>query len=257
MFNTLGLVIGIVVIGLIVLAVINRQSFSRVFGAARAQAGKVGRAAEGADPVAMLQQSVDDGVAEIQKAKSGLDLAKANVLSLERQVENGQKEKTRLETRIQAVMDGGDPNNTAKDYAIQLGRLEKDLGSNETQLEKAQKMYDGFATQVKAGQDRVIKAKQRAKDLQVQLNISERAAEMSKFAQSFSFDPDKLNEGLGRAEELIQQRIDQNTAKADVALDMGAGNAAQMKDDELQEHAEADAILERFKKKPAETQAKV
>jgi len=251
--QTLGIVLGVVVLGLIVLAIFNRQSFSRLFGAARAQAGKIGRAAEESDPLAMLQQAVDDGIAEIGKAKSGLELAKSNVNSLHRQVDRDVSEQTRLNTRIKAVLEGGDPNDTARDYAIQLGTLEKNLAANQKQLENARKMYEGFAAQVKDGQDKVVAARQRASQLQVQLTISERASEMAKFAENFSFDPNKVNEGIARAEELIQQKIDQNQAKADVALDFGVSTAGQMKDEELERNAEADEILARFKKPDLET----
>jgi phage shock protein A len=243
----LGIFLGVVAVGLIFMVIFNRQALSRMLGAARAQAGKMGRAAELVDPLAMLQQAVDDGIAEIGKAKSGLELAKSNVNSLQRQVDRDLSEQAKLNNRIKAVLDGGDPNNTARDYAVQLSTVEKNLVINQKQLENARRMYEGFAAQVNMGQEKVVAARQRASQLQVQLTISERASEMAKFAENFTFDPNKVNEGVARAEELIQRQIDQNQAKVDVALEFGVSAAGQLKDDELERNAEVDNILARFK----------
>jgi len=74
------------------LAVVNRQALAKIFGAGRAQAGKLGRIVEEADPLAMLNQAVDDGVTSIQNAKKGLENYRTLILSVQRQVENGEKE---------------------------------------------------------------------------------------------------------------------------------------------------------------------
>ena len=251
----LGFVLGVAAVGLIFMVIFNRQSWSRLLGAVRAQTGKVGRVAETADPLALLQQAVDDGITEIGKAKSGLELAKSNVNSLQRQVDRDLAEQAKLNSRIKAVLDGGDPNNTARDYAMQLSTVEKNWVINQKQLENARRMYEGFAAQVNMGQEKVVAARQRASQLQVQLTISERASEMAKFAENFTFDPNKVNEGVARAEELIQRKIDQNQAKADVALEFGVSAAGQLKDDELERNAEADEILARFNKPISKTSA--
>ncbi len=77
--------------------------------AASAQTHKLGRQPEEADPLALLNQAVDDGVASIQSAKIGLDNYRVLILSVQRQVENGEKEKARLEARIKESLAEGDP----------------------------------------------------------------------------------------------------------------------------------------------------
>ena len=249
---TTALVVG----GLVVLALVlvNRQAVLRLFGAGRAQVGKLGRAAEEADPLALLNQAVDDGVTNIQNAQRGLETSKSLVRSVERQVESGRKEKLRLGNRIQNVLNSGDPNNTAKEYALQLAEVEKQLTVNEEQLTKHKEAYENWAKQVELGRKKVVEARQKAQRLGVELEMSKREKEMAAFANNFHFDPNELNQGMARAEELIQRQIDDNRAAGDVARDMSKAAVAEAADEELDRQAEADAILNRFKKPVAEQQ---
>lgn len=247
--TTIFVAVGVAALVLLVLG--GRKTFGRFFNAGRAQVGKAGRAVEEADPLAMYQQLVDDGVTEIQNAKTGLEQARGLVRSVERQVESGEKEVARLTNRIKAAMDAGDPNGTANDNALALAEAEKQLEENKKQLEKHKGSYTGYAKMVETGQKRVLEARKKAQSLGVALQMSEREKELSKFAESFSFDPNKLNSGLARAEELINQKIDANKAAGDVAADMNKQALADAADDELERQAAAKAILERFKKPEA------
>jgi phage shock protein A len=241
------LIVGGVVV--LILAVLGgKPLFDRLFNAGRAQAGKLGRAAEAADPLALINQAVDDGVNSIQHAKEGLENCQTLVMSVQRQVDSGEKEKSRLEARIQAAMDSGDPNHTANDNALALAECEKHLEENKSQLEKHKATYQAFAKQVEMGQKRVVEARHKAADLGVQLEQSKREAEMATFAANFNFDPNAINSGTARAEELIQQQIDKNRAKGQVAADMSKQASAELADDELERQAAASKILERFKK---------
>lgn len=240
--------IGVGAVCVVLLLVVNKQAVARFFSALRAQFGKAGRAVEEADTLALLNQAVDDGVTSIQNAKKGLENARSLVLSVKRQVEQGEKEKDRLESRIKAAMDAGDPNHTATDYALQLAGIEEGLTANKEQLERHTKSYENFAQQVQLAQKKVVVARQKAASLGVQLEMSEREKEMAQFANDFSFDPNKLNSGMARAEELLQRKIDKNRAAGDVAMDMSQQALAEAKDEELERQAAAAKILERFKK---------
>jgi phage shock protein A len=241
-------VIAIVVVVIVVLAIVNREALLRIVGAGRAQAGKLGRWAEQADPMALLRQAVDDGVANIQQAKKGLEDCRALVRSVQRQVESGEQEKTRLESRIQAVMAQGDPNHTAKEYALQLAEVERQLGQNKEQLAKHEETYANFAKQVEIGQKRVVETRRKADELGIALELSQREKELSQFASTFTFDPDGLKSGLSHAEELVKQQIDKNRAAGDVAKDLSRSTLAQAADEEAERDAEAAKILERFQK---------
>jgi phage shock protein A len=241
-------IISVVIAAVVVLAILNRQALLRMIGAGRAQVGKLGRAVEESDPLSLLNQAVDDGVTSIQQAQRGLEQCASLVRSVQRQVDSGTKEQTRLTSRIKAVMEAGDTNNTARDYAIQLAEVEKQLVINQEQLAKHKESYENFAQQVQIGQKRVLEARRKASGLGVELEMSKREKEMASFAANFRFDPNQLNEGMSRAEELIQQQIDTNRAAGDVARDMSKQSLAEARDDEVERQAQADSILEKFKK---------
>ena len=123
---------------------------------------KLGRRLEEADPLALLNQAVDDGVASIQNAKKGLENYRALIFSVQRQVENGEKEKARLEARIQEALDAGDPHHTAQEYAMMLADVEQNIAANREQLQRHKETYENFAKQVEVGQSRVLAARQKA-----------------------------------------------------------------------------------------------
>ena len=223
--------------------------------AGSAQAHKLGRRTEEADPLALLNQAVDDGVASIQNAKIGLDNYRVLIQSVQRQVENGEKEKSRLEARIRETLEAGDPHGAAREYALMLADVEENIATNREQLERHKETYENFARQVEAGQSRVLAARQKATLLGLELEQSKREREMARFARDFSFDPNGLNSDLARAEELIYQKIDANRAVGHVAEDLIKPILAESVDEEKERKAAASKILERFTQDPPAKQS--
>jgi phage shock protein A len=224
-----------------------------VLGASKAgaaQVHKLGRRADEADPLALLNQAVDDGVASIQNAKTGLDNYRVLILSVQRQVENGEKEKARLEARIREVLQEGDPHRAAREYALMLADVEENIATNREQLARHKETYDNFAKQVEVGQSRVLAARQKATLLGLELEQSKREKEMARFARDFAFDPDGLNSDLARAEELIYQKIDANRAVGHVAEDLIKPILVESVDEDKERKAAAAKILERFGQEP-------
>jgi phage shock protein A len=238
----------------ILLALVNIPSLIRMLGAGSSQAAKLGRRLEEADPLALLNQAVDDGVASIQNAKKGLENYRVLILSVQRQVENGEKEKARLESRIQDSLNEGDPNRTAHEYAMMLADVEQNIAVNREQLQRHKETYENFAKQVEVGQGRVLAARQKASLLGLELEQSKREREMAHFARDFSFNPQGLDTDLARAEELIYQEIDANRAVGHVAEDLTKPIVAESVDEEKERKAAASKILERFTKQPPMTQ---
>jgi phage shock protein A len=214
--------------------------------AGSAQVHKAVRRADEADPLALLNQAVDDGVASIQNAKTGLDNYRVLILSVQRQLESGEKEKARLEARIRESLQEGDPHHAAREYALMLADVEENIQTNREQLERHKETFDNFARQVEVGQARVLAARQKATLLGLELEQSKREKEMARFARDFSFDPDGLNSDLARAEELIYQKIDANRAVGHVAEDLIKPIVAESVDEEKERKAAASKILERF-----------
>jgi len=225
-------------VALAVLVVAKRQAIAQRFRAGR------GRSVEPADPMALLRQIVDDGVASIHAAKNGLEDCRALLRSVQRQVESGEREKARLESRIRAALAEGDPNQAAREYALQLAEAERQLALNREQLAQHEKTFAAFAKQVDAGQNRVLEARRKADELGVALQLSRHEKDLAQSA----FDPQGLQQSAAQAEERIHQQIDRNRAAVQVAADLAGSNAAPAADQDTQREAEAAQILERFRK---------
>ena len=234
----------------VLLAIVNTPSLIKSLRAGSAQANKLARPPEETDPLALLNQAVDDGVASIQNAKKGLENYRVLILSVQRQVENGEKEKTRLEARIQEAIDAGDPNRAAHEYALMLAEVEQNIATNREQLLRHKETYENFAKQVEVGQSRVVAARQKAALLGLELEQSKREKEMARFAQEFSFNPEGLDTDLSRVEELIYQKIDANRAVGHVVEDLTKPLPLESVDDDKQRKAAAAKILDRFRKTP-------
>jgi phage shock protein A len=213
----------------------------------KAEIGKVGRWAANADPQAQLDQLVDKGLDNIAKAKSDLEAEKELVISCQRRADQNTEEEARLTNRIKTAMSNGDPNGTCKEYALSLAHVREQLASNNEQLAKHKANYEAFAKKVEIGQRQVLDAKQKAKELGVALQESDREAKLSRFAEDFSVGD--VTGSMGDAMSKLQERIDANKAKSEVANEMNKQSLAEAKDDELEQQAKADAILAEFGKK--------
>jgi phage shock protein A len=244
--NTVLVALLVVVVAMLI---INSRAMAKIFGAGRAQVGKLGRMAEEADPLALLNQAVEDGVTSIQNSKKGLENYRALILSVQRQVESGEKERARLESRIQAALGSGDPNQTAEESAMVLADVERHLTANCEQLSRHMEIYENFAHQVELGQAKVAEARLKAARLGLELEQSRREKEMAKFASDFSFDPQGFHSDLARAEELINRKIDANRAVGEVAADMSKQTLINADADEAERKAAAAEILSRFGRK--------
>jgi phage shock protein A len=250
MMSFIGQIVLVVAVIAVVLYLINRGTLKKVWGAGRAQVGKLGGFAERADPLALINQAVEDGVEKIQLAKKGLEAAKMQVLKSQRRSNDLTAEKARLESRIETLIREGQEGR-ATEYALQLADAEKKLEDETKHLQAYTTNYDAFARQVQVGQKKVEDARHQAQDLGVELQQSKSEAEMAAFVESCNFSSSGLDDGLSHAQQLVQDQIDKNRAKGIVAQDMNKAAMAQIEDEELERKAKASDILARFKKPSA------
>jgi phage shock protein A len=248
---SLSTILVIVGIAFVALLLLNRRALGNMLFAARAQVGELGRAVKNADPVANFKQAIDDGLDTIDRSKKSLETVATQLRSLNRQLDEGTTEKTRLENRIRAALSNGDPNKTAADYALQLEAVERNLKANQEQKARTQQLYDGFAKTIESNQKKVAEARREIADLGIQLEQSEREKELTRFAAEFDKGVD-VGAGLADARAAIQAKIDANRAAGDVALSTSTQRQAELADDELERQQRADDILARFKQ-PAGT----
>lgn len=240
-----SIVTGIVfVLGIIL--VFNLRAFKTLFGVGKAQAGKLARAAEGLDPVAMYKEKIEEATDNLRTAKESLVRVKGLIASVERQVNDGKSEIARLDARIKLALTD---NNEAKaaEYVTQLQSAKTQLKQNEEQLATHNSSYQAFLKQVQSAQAKIINAKREAEKLGTQLEISKVEAEIGDINQRFSSKADPLDEAL-KYKEGIQKQIDQNKARGQVLADVNTDLGEEDKEEAKIKDMEAKALLDEYKK---------
>lgn len=242
----LSTVVGVIAIILLAVLMFNFRAFKQLFGVGKAQAGKLARAAEALDPVAMYREKIDEATENLRNAKESLIRVKGLIASVERQVADGKAEVARLDARIKLALQ---ENNEAKaaEYVQQLQSVKMQLEQNEHQLVSHNGSYQTFLKQVQAAQAKILNARREAEKLGTQLEISKAEAEIGDINQRFSGAADPLDAALKYKGD-IQKKIDQNRARGQVSSDVNADLVKEEEEDNKIKEMEAKAILEQYKK---------
>jgi phage shock protein A len=222
-----------------------RDVLRRAIGSGGAEAQPRGLTSK-TDAQALFQDAMGDNLARIHQAKEALEGTREMLESVRRQVESGQREKTRLEFRISAALADGDPNHAAREYALQLAEVEKQLAINRQQLAQHEATYRKFDEQVEAGQKRLLETRRRGEQLGMALEQSQREREMAELTSHMNSED--MQARASSAEERVYQEIDRNRAAGRVAADLAGGSPAPIEPEEAEREAEADKILDRFAK---------
>ena len=242
----------VVLVGVLVVAfMVNPQAVKNLFGAGRAQVGKVGRAALDADPLAMAQQEANDAAAKIKPLIDAQKKAEATLDMLHTQVNDDLKEKTRLESRIQTALGKGDTSN-AQRHALSLAEVEKRLVTNQGQMQTQEASVTSIAQMVDTTARRLKEIEQRIRDKGQALEQSQ-AIKDAEAAFSGLTGGDIFG-GINTAMSKLDQKIAENRASAKVDQQRCADTLADIEEEKADRAAEADAILARFKQ-PEQTPA--
>src|SRR5436853_4132417 len=105
----------------------------KLWGAFRAQLNKLANFFWTADPIAQMQYEYDSAVDQLKEGRQGLEQYRALVDRVGRQVAAGKARVAEMEARTKAFLQAGQ-REAAAECALQLQRLQKDLGENEAQL---------------------------------------------------------------------------------------------------------------------------
>ena len=125
-----------------------------------------------------------------------------------------------LEARTKAFLQAGQRERRAKLH-LQMQRVQKDLAENEGQLKMHEDAYNNNLTKVKHASGKLAQVREKIQKYDAELKMSRAEAEMAKLAQDFNFD---VTTDFGQIEQVIQDKIGLNRAKARVAADLsGAG----------------------------------
>lgn len=246
---TLGTLIVAVLGAFTLFALVNMRAFKRLLSSGQAQLGKVGRWAEGKDPLAMYQEKIDEAVDHLRHLKDGLVRVKGLIASVERQVKDGDRDVARLDARIKMALNDGNETR-ATDLVTQMQTVNKNLTENKKQLAQHNDSYAGLLKQVQSAQERVLQAKRDAEQLGAQLDISKGQAEVADILGKFQpLGKGSPLEDLSKYRAEVENRIDQNRARGQVASELDTSRLAEEAEDDKVKKLEAKAMLDEYKSK--------
>ncbi len=194
------------------------------------------------DPIAQMQYEYDLAVDQMKEGREGLEMYRALVERVTRQVANAKKHRTQLEAKVKAYLTAGNRESAAS-FALELTKVRQELAENEQQLVMHEKSYENNLKKIKNAGGKLAKVREKIQKYDAELKMSRAEAEMAKLSESFNFD---VTTDFGQIEQVIQDKIGLNRAKARVAADMSGEGIEEIAAEEAMEKAMADQALRDF-----------
>jgi phage shock protein A len=218
--------------------------FGKIWRSFKAQLNKLANFFYTADPIAQMQYEYDAAVEQMRSGREGLEQYRGLVERVSRQVENNKSQVANLEGRIKAYLQSGD-RDTAARFALELQKAKKELEENQAQLQMHEGSYNNNLSKVKNATGKLADIKAKISKYDAELKMSKAEAEMAKLSQEFNFKFD-LTTDFGQAEQMIQDKISANKAKARVAADLAGEGMEDIKREQANEKIMADQALKDF-----------
>jgi phage shock protein A len=216
--------------------------FGKFWRAIKAQVNKLANFFWTADPIAQMQYEYDVAVEQLKEGRVGLEHYRALVERVSRQSANDKAHVANLEAKVKAYLQAGD-RDTASKFALEMQKAQKDLKENEAQLKIHEEAYNNNLTKIKHAGTKLSQIRDKIAKYDAELKMSKAEAEMAKLAQDFHFD---VTTDFGQIEQIIQDRIGLNRAKARVAADLSSEGLAEVKQEQAMEKLQAEQALRDF-----------
>ncbi|MFV1959004.1 MAG: PspA/IM30 family protein [Planctomycetota bacterium] len=214
----------------------------KLWHAFKAQVNKLANFFWTADPIAQMQYEYDLAVDQLKEGREGLEQYRALVERVSRQVASATRREKELEARIKAYLQAGD-RETAARFALELTKTRSDLTENEQQLAMHENAYENNLRKIKRAGSKLAKVRQKIQKYDAELKMSRAEAELAKLSQDLDFD---VTTDFGQIEQVIQEKIGLNRAKARVAADLSSEGIEDLEREEAMEKAMADQALREF-----------
>lgn len=215
---------------------------AKLWRSLRAQLNKLANAFWTADPIAQMQYEYDLAVAQLKEGREGLEQYRALVERVTRQVANDQQHVASLEAKIKAYLQAGD-RETAARFALELQKAKQQYSENQEQLKLHEQSYNNNLTKIKHASGKLAQVREKIQKYDAELKMSRAEAEMAKLARDFNFD---VTTDFGQIEQVIQEKISLNRAKARVAADLSSAGIVEVEREQAMEKALADQALREF-----------
>ena len=208
----------------------------------KAQINKLANYFWTADPIAQMQYEYDQAVNQLKEGREGLEQYRALVERVSRQVATNKSHAANLEAKVKAYLQTND-RETAGKFAVELQKARTELQENENQLKMHEDAYTNNLTKIKHAGGKLSSVREKIAKYDAELKMSRAEAEMAKLAKDFNFD---VTTDFGQIEQVIQNKIGLNQAKARVAADLSAEGVADVKRELAMEKTMADQVLRDF-----------
>ncbi len=216
--------------------------FGKLWRSLKAQLNKVANYFWTMDPIAQMQYEYDTAVDQLKEGRKGLEQYRALVERVSRQVANDKRRMTKLQAQIKAYLQVGD-RETASKFALELQKVKGELVENQGQLDMHEKAYVNNVRKIKNASKKLGQVRNKISKYDAELKMSRAEAEMAKLAQDFNFD---VTTDFGQIEQVLQDKIGLNRAKARVAADLSEEGIADIAAEEAMEHELANQALREF-----------
>jgi len=216
--------------------------FGKLWAALRAQINKVANMFWEADPIAQMRYEYDRSVEQLKEGREGLELYRALVEKVTRQVKTNESHVAKLEAQAKAYLKAGDRETAAK-FAMELEKARSEMNQNLEQLKMHEGSYDNNLKKIKHAGKRLAEVRNKIDSQEAELKMSEAEAEVAKLAESFNFN---VSTDFGQLEEVIQRKVDKNRAAVRVSADMSNEGVASIEAEQRMESQMADDALRRL-----------
>lgn len=224
---------------------LNSTAVKRLFGAGKAQLGRVGRAAWNADPIAILEQKRDEQMNAYQTALKTQTEARGGLESLKAQVIRSEQEVNRLDAKVKNALSSGDETR-AKQYVMALQKEKDNLETNRKQLEAVQKAYDNNTRQIKLCQNGMEVLRSDIMQLRAQSRSAAMERKLGEMLTGMQVNIDV--DGIAEAKQQAEYQINRDRGAALVQAELGNPGFSQLEEQEREREDNANSLLEQYKK---------
>lgn len=218
--------------------------FGKIWRAIRAQLNKIANFFWKADPIAQMQYEYDRAVEQLREGRLGLEQYRALVERVSRQANTNQAHVKNLEAKVKAYLQNGNRDMAAK-YVIELQKAQKELAENQTQLTMHEQAYNNNLTKIKHAGSKLAELRDKISKYDADLKMSRAEAELAQLAHNFEFN---VTTDFGQIEQVVQDKISLNRAKARVAADLSTEGLADIQTEQALERAQAEDALREFER---------
>ena len=214
----------------------------KFFSAIRAQLNKLANFFWEKDPIAQMQYEYDHSVEQLQEGRKGLELYRALVERVTRQVATNRSHAERLEAQIKAYLKAGERDTAAK-FALEMEKAKKELAQNEEQLKMHEEAYGNNLKKIQFASKNLMSVREKIQKYDADLKMSAAEAEITKLAEALDFN---VTTDFGQIEDVIQRKIDQNRAAVRVSSDLSSKGVAEIEAEDRVEKSMAEDALRRY-----------